>query len=101
MRPVIVAFAAWLIVSWVFSEYVGSLGKYTLFYGSVAAVAVLLVWFYLTSWALLLGAEGPGLRPETLAACRTLRVPIRAGWDSLNVGVTSGITLFWLAMQGR
>jgi tRNA G18 (ribose-2'-O)-methylase SpoU len=51
--------------------------------------------------ALLLGAEGPGLRPETLAACRTLRVPIRAGWDSLNVGVTSGIALFWLAMQGR
>ena len=53
----VVAFVAWLLVSWAFGEYVSSLGKYTLFYGSVAAVAVLLVWFYLTSWSLLLGAE--------------------------------------------
>jgi membrane protein len=36
---------------------VGSLGRYTLYYGSVAAVAVLLVWLYLTSWSLLIGAE--------------------------------------------
>jgi tRNA G18 (ribose-2'-O)-methylase SpoU len=51
--------------------------------------------------ALLLGAEGPGLQVETLAACRTLRVPIAAGWDSLNVGVTSGIALFWLSRIAR
>jgi tRNA G18 (ribose-2'-O)-methylase SpoU len=48
--------------------------------------------------ALLLGAEGPGLRAETLASCRTLRIPMRAGWDSLNVGVASGIALFWLGL---
>ena len=53
----IVAFGAWLLVSWGFGAYVSSLGKYTLFYGSVAAVAVLLMWFYLTSWSLLLGVE--------------------------------------------
>jgi membrane protein len=52
-----VAFASWLVVSWGFSEYVSSLASYALFYGSVAAVAVLLVWFYLTSWSLLIGAE--------------------------------------------
>jgi tRNA G18 (ribose-2'-O)-methylase SpoU len=46
--------------------------------------------------ALLLGAEGPGLSPATLAACRTLRIPMRDGWDSLNVGVASGFALFWL-----
>jgi membrane protein len=54
------AFAAmtvWLLVSWGFGEYVSSLGKYALFYGSLAAVAVLLFWFYLTSLALLVGAE--------------------------------------------
>jgi tRNA G18 (ribose-2'-O)-methylase SpoU len=49
--------------------------------------------------ALLLGAEGPGLRAETLAACRTLRIPMRAGWDSLNVGVACGIALFWLGLK--
>ena len=54
-----------------------------------------------TRVALLLGAEGPGLRAGTLAACRTLRVPMRAGWDSLNVGVASGIALFWLGLQRR
>jgi membrane protein len=53
----LVAFAAWLAVSWAFGAYVGSLGRYTLYYGSVAAVAVLLVWLYLTSWTLLIGAE--------------------------------------------
>jgi membrane protein len=53
----IVAFTGWLLVSWGFGVYVSSLGRYALFYGSVATVAVLLVWFYLTSWALLVGAE--------------------------------------------
>ena len=53
----IVALVAWVLISWIFGVYVGSLASYALFYGSVAAVAVLLVWFYLTSWSLLLGAE--------------------------------------------
>jgi membrane protein len=51
------ALSAWLVVSWVFGNYVISLGKYAVYYGSLAAVAVLLVWLYLTSLALLLGAE--------------------------------------------
>jgi membrane protein len=51
------AFGAWLAVTWTFGAYVGSLGRYTLYYGSVAAVAVLLIWFYLTSWSILVGAE--------------------------------------------
>jgi membrane protein len=51
------AMAAWLAVSWVFGTYIGSLGTYAVYYGSLAAVAVLLVWLYLTSLALLFGAE--------------------------------------------
>jgi membrane protein len=51
------ALGTWLAVSWVFGNYVTSLGKYAVYYGSLAAVAVLLVWLYLTSLALLLGAE--------------------------------------------
>ena len=46
--------------------------------------------------ALLLGAEGPGLSEATMKRCRTARVPMRGGWDSLNVAVTSGIALAWL-----
>jgi membrane protein len=54
------AFAAlgvWLVASWGFGAYVISLGKYAMFYGSLAAVAVLLVWLWLTSLSLLIGAE--------------------------------------------
>ena len=46
--------------------------------------------------ALLLCSEGPGLSSRTLARCRTARIPMAAGWDSLNVAVTSGIALAWL-----
>jgi membrane protein len=53
----VTAVLAWLVVSWIFGDYVISLGSYALYYGSLAAVAVLLVWLYLTSLALLLGAE--------------------------------------------
>jgi membrane protein len=51
------AFVAWLAVSWAFGNYVISLAEYAVYYGSLAAVAVLLVWLYLTSLSLLLGAE--------------------------------------------
>ena len=43
---------------------------------------------------LLLGAEGPGLSPETLALADThVRIPIVPGVDSLNVAVAAGIAL--------
>jgi membrane protein len=51
------AVLVWLVVSWAFGAYVGSIGDYALFYGSLAAVAVLLVWLYLTSLSIILGAE--------------------------------------------
>lgn len=47
--------------------------------------------------AALFGAEGPGLPPEVLARCRTLRIPMAGGFDSLNVATTSGIVLHRLA----
>jgi len=44
-------------VSSAFAAYAQSLGRYTAYYGGLAAVAVVLVWLYLTSLALLVGAE--------------------------------------------
>lgn len=46
--------------------------------------------------ALLLGAEGPGLSPATLARTTTLRLTMDGGFDSLNVATTSGIALYRL-----
>lgn len=53
----VLAVVLWLLVSWIFGVYVSSLAEYAVFYGSVAAVAVLLVWLWLTSLAILIGAE--------------------------------------------
>ena len=37
-------------------------------------------------WALVVGAEGPGLSATTLARCTNVRIPMSNGVDSLNVG---------------
>ncbi len=47
--------------------------------------------------AVILGAEGPGLPAALLARCRTVRIPMATGFDSLNVAVTAGIVLHHLA----
>jgi tRNA G18 (ribose-2'-O)-methylase SpoU len=48
--------------------------------------------------ALVVGAEGPGLRPETLAAAdRRVRIPMAAGVDSLNVATAAAVALHRLA----
>jgi tRNA G18 (ribose-2'-O)-methylase SpoU len=45
---------------------------------------------------LLLGAEGPGLPDFILARTRTVRIPMAAGFDSLNVATASGVALHHL-----
>ena len=61
----IAAVGCWLLVSWGFGAYAASMGEYALFYGSLAAVAVLLVWLYLTSLSLIVGAEVNALLEES------------------------------------
>lgn len=54
------AFAAaggWLIASIGFSFYVENMARYSLLYGSIGAVIVLMVWLYLTGVVLIMGAE--------------------------------------------
>lgn len=52
-----VAIALWGLVSWGFGTYVKTIAHYAVFYGSLATVAVILLWLYLTSLALVVGAE--------------------------------------------
>ena len=47
--------------------------------------------------ALLLGAEGPGLSAAIMARTRTVSIPMKGGFDSLNVATTSGIALHHLS----
>jgi tRNA G18 (ribose-2'-O)-methylase SpoU len=44
-------------------------------------------------WAVVVGAEGPGLSAETLARCINVRIPMRNGVDSLNVGHAVAVAL--------
>jgi tRNA G18 (ribose-2'-O)-methylase SpoU len=50
--------------------------------------------------ALILGTEGPGLPDDLMARTRGVRIDMAAGFDSLNVYVTSGIALYALT-RGR
>lgn len=51
------AAALWLISTALFSWYVSSFGSYNETYGSLGAVVILLMWFYITSYIFLLGGE--------------------------------------------
>ena len=53
----IVATLLWLLASAGFSLYVARFSDYNQTYGSLGAVVILLMWFYVTGYAILIGAE--------------------------------------------
>lgn len=53
----IAALIIWLLVSVLFSMYVDNFANYSVVYGTLGAVIVLLIWLYLTALILILGAE--------------------------------------------
>ena len=53
----VVATVLWLLATLGFKYYVVNLGAYTESYGALGAVMVLLLWFYLSGFAILIGAE--------------------------------------------
>ena len=53
----LLATALWLLTSFGFKVYVEHFSNYTAVHGTIGAVIVLLLWFYLSGFALLVGAE--------------------------------------------
>lgn len=52
---VLVASVAWAGVSIGFSVYLSNFNSYNVFYGSIGAVIILMMWLYLSVWSVLLG----------------------------------------------
>ena len=59
-----VATALWLIFSLGYSYYLSEVGAFNVIYGSVSATIVLLMWLYLSSLAVLIGAEIDAFKRE-------------------------------------
>lgn len=53
----VIATILWLAASILFSVYISNFGNYDKMYGSFAAVIILMLWFYITAYVILLGAE--------------------------------------------
>lgn len=53
----IFAAGGWLLVSWGFSFYVNNFANYSLTYGSLGGVIVLMTWFYLSAMIIILGGQ--------------------------------------------
>ena len=51
------ALGGWLGLSWLYALYVERIADYSLLYGSIGAVMVLMIWLYMTANVLILGAE--------------------------------------------
>ena len=54
----------WIVASFGFSFYVNNFGNYTLMYGSLGVIIVLMIWFYLSGAILIIGGEINGLNDE-------------------------------------
>lgn len=51
------ALAAWMCVSWLYAFYVDNIANYSLLYGSIGTVIALMIWLYMSSVVLIMGAE--------------------------------------------
>jgi membrane protein len=57
MPGAVLATVLWIVISVGFSIYVTNFGSYEKTFGSLGAVVVLLMWFYLSAYAICIGAE--------------------------------------------
>ncbi|MEC1415013.1 YihY family inner membrane protein [Bacillus safensis] len=53
----IFASIGWILVSMLFSFYVGEFANYSAMYGSIGGIIILMIWFYLTGIMIILGGE--------------------------------------------
>ena len=57
MPGMVVGVALWFLVSFAFRFYLHYFNRYSAVYGSLGAVIILMLWFYLTGISILIGGE--------------------------------------------
>ena len=72
----IFAVAFWIVASWAFSLYVTRFNSYDTTYGSLGAVIVLLLWFWISALIVLIGATIDAVRADIKTRAKP-RVPAR------------------------
>jgi membrane protein len=85
----VVAVASWILASYAFGLYLQHFGQFSKSYGTLAAVAALLLWFYLGSAAILIGAE---VNAELLKAARE-QLPVKEVPTTDSSGGQSAVRL--------
>ncbi len=58
---ILLSLAAWMLLSAAFSYYVEKVAHYSMLYGSIATIVVVLLWLYMSGMVLILGAEFNGI----------------------------------------
>jgi membrane protein len=85
----VVAVVTWIIASYGFGLYLQHFGQFSKSYGTLAAVAALLLWLYLSSAAVLIGAQ---VNVEILKATRE-QLPVKEVPNAPNQHDASPIRL--------
>jgi len=49
--------SSWIVLSLIFSYYVSNFGRYSVTYGSLGGVIILLIWLFISSMVIILGGE--------------------------------------------
>ncbi|RJS62620.1 ribonuclease [Bacillus sp. PK3_68] len=65
----IFAAVGWIVVSLGFSFYVNNFGNYSATYGSIGAIIVMMIWFYLSAMIILIGGEINALKNDLAGDC--------------------------------
>ncbi len=81
---VVFSLAVWMVLSAVYSFYVENFANYSVIYGTLGTVIVLLMWLYLTAVVLIMGAE----MNDTLMAVRRERTAHLTGRRGKRAGGT-------------
>ena len=75
----VAALAGWVFLSWLYAFYVNHIAHYSLLYGSIGTIIVLLVWLNLSAATLIMGAEMNGTLMGLRKDAADLPVPPHGG----------------------